>query len=143
LDRAERETDCYYKALGIAENAHAGQLDKGGSPYINHPLAVAAMVEGDTEKVVAILHDVVEDGGVLLDSLQQFGLDVVNAVDAITRREGELRGDYLSRVAANPLAKAVKIADLRHNSDLSRIAAPTGRDIVRAKRYQDEIDLLG
>lgn len=142
MDRAKRAADSYNQALGIAEKAHAGQLDKGNSPYINHPLAVASMVEGDTEKVVALLHDVIEDGGIPLDGLCQFGPDVVSAVDAISRRKDEARADYLSRVAADPLAKAVKIADLRHNSDLSRIPNPTEKDIERIRQYQQEIAWL-
>jgi hypothetical protein len=130
------------KALKLATAAHEGQVDKGGHPYIEHLLAVERLVSSPKQRVVALLHDVVEDTEVTLDDLKVFGQQVVKAVDAITKRPGESLDDYLVRVEANPLARTVKIADLTHNSDLSRISNPTPKDLDRVKQYQREIEIL-
>jgi (p)ppGpp synthase/HD superfamily hydrolase len=129
-------------AFELARKAHEGQLDKGGRPYIEHPLTVERLVSTPIERIVALLHDVVEDTDVTIDDLEPFGKEVVAAVDAITKRSGEKLEDYLSRVKANAVARAVKIADLTHNSDLSRIPNPTQRDLDRAARYRCEIASL-
>jgi hypothetical protein len=129
-------------ALKLAIAVHEGQVDKGGRPYIEHPLAVEGLVSTPKQRVVALLHDVVEDTGVTLDDLKCFGQQVVKAVDAITKRPGEPLNDYLIRVEANPLARAVKIADLTHNSDLSRIPNPTQKDYERVEQYQEKIAIL-
>ena len=131
-------------ALDIARKAHNGQVDKAGRPYINHPVAVASMVNTDDEKTVAYLHDVVEDTVVQLDDLKAFGFGthIVEAVDAISRRKGESRDDYLKRVRGNSLARVVKLADLKHNSDISRIPCPLEKDYQRRERYLKEIELL-
>ena len=132
------------RAYEIAANAHAGQIDKAGIDYINHPLTVASFVTTDDEKTVALLHDVVEDTPVTLADLKAAGFSdaVVHAIDCVTKREGEALRDYLLRVKSNPLATAVKLADLRHNSDLSRIPHPTEKDFARAERYRKEITFL-
>ena len=131
-------------ALDIARKAHNGQVDKAGRPYINHPVAVASMVNTDDEKMVAYLHDVVEDTVVQLDDLRAFGFGahIVEAVDAISRRKGESREDYLKRVRGNSLARVVKLADLKHNSDISRILCPLEKDYRRRERYLKEIEFL-
>jgi len=105
------------KALKIAQKAHRGQRRKwGGIPYITHPIAVANEVSGDHAKAVAFLHDVIEDTDVKLDDIRDlFPPTVIEAVDAITKREGERYWDYIARVCENWLAKKVKAADLRHN----------------------------
>ena len=128
----------------IATGAHCGQVDKGGNPYIEHPKTVAFLVSTKEEKIVAWLHDVVEDTDVTLsDLLTLFDYKTVKAVEAITRKDGEDRKAYLARVKANPIATRVKIADLTHNSDLSRIKRPlTDEDIERRRRYQEEIEYL-
>ena len=132
------------KAYEIAAAAHAGQVDKAGNDYINHPLTVASFVAADDEKTVALLHDVVEDTPVTLQDLRDAGFSeaVVHAVDCVTKRDGEPLADYLCRVKSDPLATVVKLADLRHNSDLSRIPNPTERDLARVKRYHEEIQFL-
>lgn len=131
-------------ALSVAQEAHRGQVDKGGHEYILHPLTVAAMVYSFDESIVALLHDTVEDTDVTLQDLLDKGFPpyIVEAVDAISRRRGEGREDYIRRVKQNRLAAAVKIADLRHNSDLSRIPNPTEKDQERVKRYTAEIQML-
>lgn len=128
----------------IATGAHYGQVDKGGNPYINHPKTVASLVSTTDEKTVAWLHDVVEDTNIeIVDLYSLFSVWVVAAVDAITRKPNEDRQVYLNRVKANPIARVVKLADLKHNSDLSRIKRPlTQKDFDRYNRYQEEIKFL-
>jgi (p)ppGpp synthase/HD superfamily hydrolase len=126
-------------AREIAMEAHGSTINpKTGEAYINHPEHVAAQVEGDEAKAVGWLHDVVEDTSYTLDDLRAAGLsaEVVEAVEAMTRRPGERYFDYVRRAAANPLARVVKEADLRHNLNLGRIPMPTERDLERIRtRY--------
>lgn len=133
-----------HAALALAAEAHAGQKDKAGQDYILHPIHVAMSLETEEAQTVALLHDVVEDTPVTLADLRTRGFSeaVLQAVDCLTHREGETRSAYLKRIAANPLAIRVKLADLAHNSDLRRIPAPTERDIARAARYQEEMAQL-
>ncbi len=108
----------------IAAEAHAGQVDKAGQPYITHPARVAARVAGDEHAVAAAwLHDVVEDTEVTLADLEQaFPPDVTAAVDALTRRRDEPPAEYYARVRRVPLALTVKLADMADNSDPQRLA---------------------
>lgn len=131
-------------AYEIAKTAHSGQVDKGGKPYIQHVEAVAKKCQDADTKVVALLHDVIEDTPLTLSDLRGYGFsqEVLSAVDAITKRSGECRTDYLHRVKQNALARQVKIADLQHNADISRIPNPTKHDIERSKRYQNELLFL-
>ena len=136
--------DFIKKAYKIAVEAHEGQIDKGGNPYINHPLAVAKLVKTEIEKTVALLHDVVEDTSITLQDLKKSGFSraVIDAVDCITKRESESLSSYLARVKSNSVATIVKIADLTHNSDISRIPTPSPKDYDRLKRYKRELDFL-
>lgn len=122
----------------IARRAHAGQVDKAGVPYAHHPAWVAAHVEGDDAKAAAWLHDVLEDTDLTADDLRREGVPelVVRTVEVLTHAEGESYQEYLGRVARNPLAVRVKLADLAHNSDLSRIPQPTERDYARIEKYR-------
>lgn len=124
-------------ARGIAETAHEGQVDKSGAAYIEHPRRVAERVSGDPGAVVvAWLHDVVEDTEVTLAELaERFPPQIVAAVDAVTKRAGEAKADYYRRVAADPLALAVKRADIADNTDPVRLGAlpPDTRERLRAK----------
>lgn len=131
-------------ALDIAKKAHTGQKDKGGNNYIEHPLYVASQVKKEDEKIVALLHDVCEDSDITLDNLRDYGFDdkIVNAVNAITKRKTDDYTSYISRVKNNPIALAVKKADLMHNSDISRIPNPTEKDYKRVKKYQEILDEL-
>jgi len=126
------------KAMEIARKAHAGQVDKGGKPYIQHPIAVAEMVSTEDEKVVALLHDVVEDTDITLDALSDegFPIHIIKAIGAITRQKGENLISYISRVKKDPIAREVKKADLKHNMDLTRIPNITDTDINRTKLYE-------
>lgn len=133
------------RAIAIAAAAHAGQKDKAGNPYILHPLRVMLAVQVPEERIVAVLHDVVEDTPWTLDALRAEGFsnDVVAAVDALTRRDGEDYFEFVRRAVAHPIARPVKIADLRDNMDLARIAAPTGRDDARIDRYREALRMIG
>lgn len=125
-------------AIMLAVDAHCGQTDKGGSPYILHPLRVMLAMKSDDERIVAMLHDVVEDSDYTLEAVAyDFGPRVTEAVDALTKRKGERYDAYLARVSANPLAKSVKLADLADNCDLSRLRRePTAEDHKRRTKYQ-------
>ena len=122
-------TDLVATARRIATDAHRGQTDKAGAPYIGHPARVAAhaAAAGGDERVVAAawLHDVVEDTGVTPDDLRAAGIpdDVVAAVVAVSKVAGEAMEDYVARVKRDPLAVAVKTADLADNTDPARLAA--------------------
>ncbi len=134
----------YQQALEIAEDAHKGQVDKAGVDYIQHPLFVASLVEGELAKTVALLHDVVEDSDWTLEDLRKEGLpeEVVQAVGILTKKRNENYEEYILRVKQNPLARQVKLADLKHNSDLSRLANVTDRDRKRVAKYQKAIAFL-
>lgn len=132
------------KALSIATAAHEGQVDKGGKPYIEHPIYVASLVNSESEKIVALLHDVIEDTDITLKDLyhQGFSKHILIAVDAITKRSNEGYTEYLERLCQNSIAISVKIADMTHNSDISRISNPTVKDYDRVKKYQEKIEFL-
>lgn len=134
----------YQQALAIAKDAHKGQVDKAGVAYIHHPLYVASLVEGELAKTIALLHDVVEDSGWTLEDLRKEGLpeEVVQAVGILTKKRNENYEEYILRVKQNPLARQVKLADLQHNSDLSRLANVTDRDRERVAKYQKAIAFL-
>lgn len=132
------------RAVKLATEAHAGQLDKGGNPYILHPLAVMEQMSTETEKIVAVLHDVVEDTAVTLEDLRQYGFseEVVSAIEALTRTKHEPYDLYIERVQRNALAVKVKIADMIHNSDITRIKSPTEKDYQRVQKYKALIEKL-
>ena len=126
------------RAIAIAAQAHAGQIDKAGEPYILHPLRLMLAMQTDHERIVAVLHDVVEDSGITLDALRAEGFaeEAVVAIDALTKREGESKMEAAARAKRNPLALRVKLADNADNQDMSRIADPTEADIARIEEYR-------
>jgi len=134
------------RAIEIAAVTHAGQTDKGGAPYILHPLRVMLRVAPGAQQIVAVLHDVVEDsdGKVSFDDLARegFSQEVIDGVRAVTKIEGESYEDFISRAALNPVGKAVKLADLAENSDLSRIEVPTQKDLERVEKYRRAMEYL-
>lgn len=132
------------KAYEIAKRAHLGQIDKAGEDYIKHPEKVASFVNSDEEKAVAYLHDVIEDTELTLEDLREYGFseEVLKAVDVITKKKGQAYQTYLNSVKENKLARVVKLADLRHNSDLTRLINITEKDIERKEKYQKAIDFL-
>lgn len=126
------------EAIRIASEVHAGQVDKGGEAYILHPLRVMMQMSTDQERVVAMLHDAVEDSDWfdLLEVEVYFGTRIAAAVDALTKRKDESYDAYLERVKADDLATKVKLADLKDNSDLSRLGrGPTDEDRRRLDKY--------
>jgi len=138
-------------AVRIAREAHSGQADKAGQPYIGHVLRVMGRVDTDAEKMAAALHDVIEDTDATPESLLDQGVpeDVVDAVQALTKRDGETYTDFVVRVGAHPIARQVKIADLADNSDPRRIAALRMRNDalaaelrVLAEQFNKEADEL-
>ena len=130
-------------AKALATRMHEGQKDKAGLPYITHPMRVAERLDSPEAQVVGWLHDTVEDTGLTLADIEaRFGADTADAVDAISRREGEAWPDYLDRVRANPLARRVKISDLIDNSNLSRIPRITMKDVLRQARYNKALQNL-
>ena len=126
------------RAIEIAAKAHSGQIDKAGQPYVLHPLRLMLAVNTPQERMAAVLHDVVEDTTVTLSELAQEGFppEVVAAVKSLTKLPGESRIEAAHRAAANPVARAVKLADVTDNMDLSRIANPTEKDFARLKEYE-------
>ena len=130
-------TQLTQKAMDLAYNAHHGQRDKAGVPYIFHPLHLAEQM-GDDEYAIctALLHDVVEDTPLTFEDLENAGFpeEVISALRRLTHRDGEeYLGPYIQRIKGNPLARRVKLADLRHNSDVTRLP-PAKNESNRKKR---------
>ncbi|VEP17662.1 conserved hypothetical protein [Hyella patelloides LEGE 07179] len=125
-------------AQKLATDAHKEQTDKAGKPYISHCQAVAAQLNTTEEKIVGWLHDIVEDTKITFIDLEKEGIPehLIDAIKAITKISGELYEHYLERVKENKIALSVKIADMRHNCDLSRISNPTAKDYARLSKYQ-------
>ncbi|WP_422776029.1 HD domain-containing protein [Pseudomonas mediterranea] len=132
------------KAIAISARAHEGQTDKGGSPYILHPLKVMLRLSHHDERIVAVLHDVVEDTHVTLADLRNEGFSeaILAAIDSLTKREGETYQAFIERAARDPLARRVKLADLAENSDLSRLDSPSQNDLERVEKYRKAAEYL-
>lgn len=132
------------RAYALAKKAHLGQKDKGGNDYIEHPKAVASMMDTDIEKAVAYLHDVVEDTEISFDDLKEYGFpnQIIEAVKALTKQKNESYDVYIDRVIRDPIAKKVKLADMKHNSDITRIKNPSQKDYDRCQKYLDKIQYL-
>lgn len=132
------------RAIEIAASAHRGQIDKAGQPYILHPLRVMLSCEGQATRIVAVLHDVIEDTDWTSDALRKKGAsaDILAALDAVTKRKGESYSEFIERAAQNPIGRDVKMADLRDNMDLSRIAEPSAADLARMDRYRSALRKL-
>ncbi|PCR95630.1 GTP pyrophosphokinase [Pseudomonas fluorescens] len=137
-------TQTLERAIAIAATAHAGQVDKGGAPYILHPLKVMLRMSSLEERIVAVLHDVVEDCGISLEDLRKEGFSdaVLSAIESVTKVPGESYEDFVERAAQNPIGRVVKLADLEENSDLSRIASPSWEDLERIEKYRRAIGRL-
>ena len=131
-------------AIELAKKYHKDQFDKGGNPYINHPLAVMNRLDTVEEKIVGVLHDIVEDTELTFDDLREYGFSekIIAGIDSVTRREGEEREAFIYRAKLNELGRTVKIADLKENRDLSRIPNPQEKDYQRAEKYEREIRIL-
>ncbi len=131
-------------AFKIAFKAHRGQKDKAGKAYIWHPIHVALHTKTKDGFIAGLLHDVMEDSEYTAEDLIKAGISehIVEALKLLTHEDGVEYMAYVSRLRYNPIAKEVKIADLKHNSDLSRIPKVTEKDLNRAKKYKDALALL-
>lgn len=129
----------FERAVEIAAKAHRGQTHRKGLPYLVHPLTVMTRVRSLEARIVAVLHDVVEDSDVTLDDLRREGFapEIVEAVDYLTHREGESYEDYVRRaVSHHPLAREVKIADLSHNMEVTQSGELTEKNRQRLEKYR-------
>lgn len=131
-------------ALNLCFEAHKNQRDKSGMPYVFHPFHLAEQMKDEKTTIVALLHDVVEDTDVTLDDIRNMGFDdeVVAAIELMTHDLNVPYMEYVSRIKKNPISKAVKLADLHHNSDITRLDEVTARDEERLKKYAEAIRLL-
>ena len=131
------------KAMIIAYNAHQGQVDKSGIPYIYHPIHLAEQMQTEEECIVALLHDTVEDTNVTFETLEkEFSKEVIEALKLLTHDKSVDYMDYVKNLKNNPIAKKVKLADLYHNSDITRMENPTKKDIERKEKYHKAISIL-
>ncbi len=126
------------RAIEIANKAHEGQVDKAGQPYIEHPLRVMDMGDTDEEKIVGVLHDVIEDSDWTFDKLlkEGFSIEVVEALRCLTKlSKDEPYEKFIKRIKKNPLAVKVKINDLTDNMDIRRLAYISEKDVKRLRKY--------
>lgn len=134
------------RALKLAFEAHKDQLDKGGIPYIYHPFHLAEQMQDEDSTVAALLHDIAEDTAYTVEDLRNMGFNenVCRAVSLLTHEKNVPYMEYIAKIKENPIAKAVKLADLRHNSDLSRLEdLKSGKNIEKMmKKYREAITLL-
>ena len=132
------------RAIELAKQHHEGQTDKAGKPYIEHPLRVMNQVESEEEKIVAVLHDIVEDTNISLNDLRNEGFseEVVSAVECLTKQDGENYDSYIERISFNPLAVKIKLADLEDNRDLTRLPEVTDKDLERLEKYDKALKKL-
>ena len=139
------ENEYVKTAYQIAEKAHAGQVDKGGNPYFEHPKYVAEHVDGWKEKCVGYLHDVIEDTEITAEDILAAGIpqEIVDAVRVMSHDKSEDYFEYVRRVRENPLARQVKLADLEHNSDTRRMGRElTDYDLQRLEKYKKAMEIL-
>jgi len=132
------------KAMKLSFAAHKDQVDKSGLPYVFHPFHLAEQMEDELTATVALLHDVVEDSEYTFDDLRKMGFPdtVVDALALMTHSKDTPYFTYIARLKENPLAKAVKIADLRHNSDLSRLETVNQKALDRVEKYKKAMAIL-
>jgi len=137
-------TELTRKTMRIAFEAHKDQVDKSGIPYIFHPIHLAEQMMDETTVCVALLHDVVEDTAITFEQLEEEGFPeaVVAALQLLTHEDAVPYMDYIRRLRENPVAVAVKLADLRHNSDLTRLDYVDDAARERAKKYAEAIRIL-
>lgn len=131
-------------AVLTAHRAHMGQVDKGGNPYISHPIAVATLLRDTEQQIIAYLHDVVEDTDMTFEDLLNLGFTqrIVNSVKLLTKQEGVSYEDYILAIKKDNNACAVKIADITDNMDLRRIPSPRREDYERVEKYKKALAVL-
>ena len=137
-------TDMTKKALKLCFESHKDQYDKSGLPYVFHPFHLAEQMTDEDSTVVALLHDVMEDTDYAIEDLRKLGFpeQVLTALTLMTHDSNVPYLEYVEGLKANPIARTVKLADLRHNSELSRLSVVTDRDLQRVEKYKKAIRLL-
>jgi len=132
------------RAILFAFDAHRGQYDKSGLPYITHPLHVAESMESEDECVVALLHDVLEDTDITVEDLTQIGISdrQIAALRLLCHDDSVPYLEYVQAIRADPIARKVKLADLHHNSDQTRLNMVTAQDAERVEKYKKAIEML-
>ena len=137
-------TDLTKKAMKLCFEAHKNQVDKSGMPYVFHPFHLAEQMTDELTTVTALLHDVVEDTDYTLEDLHQMGFPepVLTALALLTHSRAVPYDVYVERLKPNPIARVVKLADLRHNSDLTRLNHVDARALERAEKYRRSIEQL-
>lgn len=131
-------------ALKLCFEAHKNQTDKSGMPYVFHPFHLAEQMKDEDTTIAALLHDVVEDTDYTIADLEQMGFspNVIEALELLTHNDGTPYMEYVAKIKDNPIAKAVKLADLEHNSDLSRLDTVDEKALERKEKYGQAIRLL-
>lgn len=137
-------TNLTKKAMKIAFNAHKEQVDKNGIPYIYHPVHLAEQMDSEETICVALLHDVVEDTNITFENLEEYGFydEIIVALKLMTHDVSIPYMEYVKKIKTNEIAKKVKLADLNHNSDLSRLDFVDEKALQRAEKYKKAIELL-
>lgn len=137
-------TDKTKKAMKLCYEAHKDQVDKTGVPYVFHPFHVAEQMKDEATTIVALLHDVVEDTDYTLEDIaaEGFGQEIVEAVALMTHEDDVPYLDYVAKLKDNPIARAVKLADLAHNSDQSRLGEIDDETEERLEKYKEAIKIL-
>ena len=137
-------TDLTKKAMKLCFELHKEQTDKSGMPYVFHPFYLATQMQDEATTVTALLHDVVEDTACTFADLQDmgFGPEIIEALKLLTHGKGVPYMEYVAQIKENPIARAVKLADLRHNSDLSRLDKVDDRALARREKYLQAMALL-
>ena len=137
-------TDLTKKALKLCFEAHKEQTDKSGMPYVFHPFHLAEQMADEATTVVALLHDVVEDTELTFDDLEKqgFGEEIISALKLLTHNDDTPYMDYVAKIKNNKIAIVVKLADLKHNSDLSRLDTVDEKALKRKEKYEKAIKLL-
>ena len=137
-------TESTKKALKLCFEAHKDQTDKSGMPYVFHPFHLAEQMQDESTTVAALLHDVVEDTDCTLDDLRGmgFGEEIIEAISLLTHSPEVPYMDYVAQIKQNPIARAVKLADLAHNSDLTRMDTVDEKALQRQEKYKKAMELL-
>ena len=132
------------EAMKLCFEAHRKQKDKSGIPYVFHPIHLAEQMETEETIIVALLHDVVEDSDYTIEDLRKKGFSdaVLEAISLMTHADGVNYMDYVKEIKNNPIARVVKLADLRHNSDLTRLEVVDEKALKRRNTYQEAIAFL-
>ncbi len=125
------------QAILIATKAHAGQTDKAGQPYILHPLRLMFKFFSEDERIVSVMHDIVEDSAITLEDLKNLGFSepIIEAIECLTKLNNESYESFIMRVSKNDLARKVKIEDIKDNLDLTRLNRVTSKDFTRVEKY--------